>query len=357
MGYFILKKKNIKMFKIGKFKISKKNKTLIIAEIGQSHLGSINNVRSIINKVSKAGANIIKFQTHLAADESTINEPFRVKNRKFKNRIDYWKQMEFTKKNWIQIISECNKKNLQFISSPFSDEAVDLLKTLKIKAWKIGSGEFFSNKMIEKIIEFKQPIIISTGLSKMNEIEKIVNKFKKNKVNFILMQCTSLYPSKIRDIGINILDIFKKKFNCAIGLSDHTGSIYPSIYAMCKGASAIEVHVGDKKEKMNPDSSSSISFNELKELSRARDEIYIMRKYKQNKKKLTPRLSQIKKIFTKSCTVKKKMLKGEILKESDITVKKPGTGVPYEDINLIVGKKLKNDIYPNRLIKLSDLKK
>ena len=338
-----------------KFEISAESKTLIIAEIGQSHLGNFKKAKLIIKKISKTGADIVKFQTHLADHESTNDEPFRVKNSKYKNRIDYWKKMEFSFNQWKQIKKECEKNNILFLSSPFSHKAVDLLKKLNVKAWKIGSGEFFSTSMIDKIIKFKEPIIISTGLSRLNEIDAMVKKLKKNNSKFILMQCTSLYPSKLKDIGINILDLYKKKFKCNTGLSDHSGSIYPSIYAMCKSVSAIEVHVGDTKEKMNPDSSSSISFNKLRELCKARDEVFIMRKNKLKKNKLSPKLNKIKKVFTKSCTVKYFMKKGEILNKSDIVFKKPGTGIPDYKINLLIGKKLKKNIYTNKIIKIKDI--
>ncbi len=344
------------MKKIGKFRISKKSKTLIIAEVGQSHLGSLSRVNSIIKKISKTGADFIKFQTHIASEESTKDEPFRVKNRQFKNRIDYWKKMEFTLKQWKKIKKNCERNKICFLSSPFSIKAVDLLNKLNVIGWKIGSGEFFSTSMIDKIIKTKKPILISTGLAKISEINKIVKKLKKNNCNFILLQCTSLYPSKIKDVGINILDQFKKKFKCNVGLSDHSGSIYPSIFAMCKGASIVEVHVGDLSEKNNPDSTSSISFNDLKELCQARDEINIMKNNKQNKTKLPKRIFKIKKIFTKSCTVNKFMKKNRILKKEDITFKKPGNGIPESNLNYIIGKKLIRDVCPDRILKLKDIK-
>jgi len=343
------------MKKIGKFTISERSKTLVIAEVGQSHLGSFTKVNSIIKKVSKTGADFIKFQTHIANEESTKDEPFRIKNKKFKNRIDYWRKMEFTFKQWKKIKKKCEKNNIYFLSSPFSIKAVELLNKLNVIGWKIGSGEFFSTSMIDKIIKTKKPILISTGLAKISEIKKLVEKLKKKNCNFIILQCTSLYPSKLKDVGINILDKFRKKFKCNVGLSDHSGSIYPSIFAMCKGASVVEVHVGDINEKNNPDSSSSISFDDLKELCRARDEINVMRNNQLSKLKLSKKLFKIKKIFTKSCAVNKFMKKNQIIKKEDIIFKKPGIGVPENKLNYIVGKKLIKDVYPDRILKLKDI--
>lgn len=345
------------MFKIGKLLVSKNSRPIIIAEVGQSHLGSVKKVKSIIKDMSKTGVDIIKFQTHLAKHESTLNEPFRIKNKNFKNRIEYWRKMEFSLKEWKSIKKECEKSKLLFLSSPFSNEAVKILQKLQVKAWKIGSGEFFSTDMINKIIKTKKPIIISTGLSKLEEIKKMVDKLKKYKTNFVLMQCTSQYPLKIKEVGMNVLDIYKKKYKCFVGFSDHTGSIYPSIYAMCKGASIIEVHVGDKKEEKNPDSSSSISFEELKQLCKARDEIYTMKSFNIDKKNLSKKLLKIKTIFTKSCALKNFMKKGQIIRKSDITFKKPGNGISQKNINKIIGKKLIKDVFSHNLLKLSDLEK
>ena len=166
-----------------------------------------------MKKISKTGVDIIKFQTHLAKFESTLNEPFRIKNENFKNNIKYWQKMEFSIKEWKLIKKECEKNKLIFLSSPFSNKAVEILQKLNVKAWKIGSGEFFSNDMIDKIIKTKKPIIISTGLSKLDEIGIMIAKIKKNKSKFVLMQCTSQYPLKLKEVGINILDTYKKNIN------------------------------------------------------------------------------------------------------------------------------------------------
>ncbi len=345
------------MMKIANHVITKRSKTLIIAEVGQSHLGNIKKAERIIKKISKTGVEFIKFQTHISNQESTLDEPFRKNISEFKNRMQYWKKMEFTLKQWKQLQNICKKNNLTFLSSPFSLKAVEILKKLNVPAWKIGSGEFFSKSLLDKIIEYKQPIIISTGLATLREISRLTNYLKRKKAKYILMQCTSLYPCKLKDIGINMIDVFKKNFNCYVGLSDHTGTIYPSLMAIAKGASLIEVHVGDKNDEKNPDNSSSISFSELNELSKTRDAINTMVKNVQDKKKLSPKLKKIKRIFTKSCALKEAKNEGEIIKQEDIIFKKPGTGIPENKIKLIIGKKLIKNVSSNRLLKMSDLRK
>ena len=341
------------MIKNLKFNIPKNSKPLIIAEIGQSHLGKMKNIRKMINLVSKTGADVIKFQTHYGDDESTLDEPFRVKISNFKSRIDYWKSVEFTQNEWKKIKSLCDNKKLIFLSSPFSIKAVDVLRNIGISAWKIGSGEFFSDDILKKIFKFKQPIILSTGLATFKEIKARVKLFKKNNAKFVLMQCTSLYPTKLEQIQPDMIKLFKKKFNCLTGLSDHSGSIYPSIYALTNGASVVEVHVEKNKSKTNPDSSSSISINELKELCIARDQIFKMRNSKLNKN-LSGNLHKNRKIFTKSCALSEDKKIGYVIKEKDIIFKKPGFGINAKYIKKLLEKKLKKNVKSNRLLRKND---
>ena len=199
------------MIKISKYRIQKNSKPLIIAEIGQSHIGSIQRVKKIINKVSKTGVEFIKFQTHYGDEESTIDEPFRIKIKGYKNRINYWKKMEFTLKQWGEIKKYCEKKNLVFLSSVFSEKAVDVLNKIKISAWKIGSGEFFSNSLLKKIYITKKPILISTGLADIKDIDKKVKSLRKHKVKYVIFQCTSMYPCPSKYVGISFIKYLKKK--------------------------------------------------------------------------------------------------------------------------------------------------
>jgi N,N'-diacetyllegionaminate synthase len=331
-------------------------KTQIIAEVAQSHIGSLSKIKQIINKISKTKVDYIKFQTHIAEAESTLDEPFRVKIKNFKNRIDYWKKMEFTESQWRAIKGYCKKKKIKFLSSPFSEEAVNLLEKINTPAWKVGSGEFFSKSLIDKICRTKKPIFLSTGLADLKDISKVVKILKKKKSNFTILQCTSLYPCPISKVGINNLNVFKKKFKCKYGLSDHSGSIYPSIYAMVEGAAIIEVHVAIEKNSKNPDLSASININQLNELISARDQIYELKKNKVSKKKISNKLKNIKKIFTKSCALKVNKKKGYKIRAKDITFKKPGFGFNENNINKLVGKTLVRDVNSNRILKKNDFR-
>ena len=199
----------------------------------------------------------------------------------------------------------------------------------------------------------KGEIYISTGLSTLNEINNKINFFKKKNTNFTLIQCTTKYPTKIKDVGINVLDNFKKKYKCKIGLSDHTGSISPALYAISKEYNLIEVHV-DFKTKNNPDTSSSISFDELKIICNYRDDYWKLKTIKVNKDLISKSLKNFRKNFTKSLCLNKNLSKGQKIKRNDLTLKKPGNGINALKINSLIGKIAKKNLSDKYLLKWSD---
>ena len=241
----------------------------IIAEIGQAHEGSLAMALSYIDAVSKAGADAVKFQTHLADEESSKEDKFRKKNQfiKDKTRFDYWKRTEFSFNQWKIIKKFAEEKNLVFMSSPFSLKAAKYLNDLKIKAWKIGSGETNNYPMLEYIAKTKKPIYLSTGLSNYKEISETIKFIKKFNSNIVLMQCTSLYPCPKNQIGLNVINEYKKRFNLNVGYSDHSGKIEILTAAYTLGAQVIETHITFSKHINLFDNSSSIEVADLKRLS------------------------------------------------------------------------------------------
>ena len=165
--------------KIENFDIDGNNETFIIAEIAQAHDGSLGLAHSFIDAVAETGAHAIKFQTHIANAESTLDEKFRIPmSSQYQNRWEYWKRMEFTHMQWVELARHAKEKNLIFLSSPFSLEAVNLLAKIGMPAWKIGSGEVFNLSLIDLIIELGGPILLSSGMSSWKDIENVVNQSK-----------------------------------------------------------------------------------------------------------------------------------------------------------------------------------
>ena len=338
-----------------KFKKIISKKTLLVAEIGQAHEGSINIAHSFIDLCADKGIDAIKFQTHLADKESTYDEPFRIKfSYNDKTRYDYWKRMEFSNLEWKSLYEHCQKRNILFMSSVFSEEAFDLINKFDVCAWKLASGEIYSGELIDKMIRTRKPIIVSSGVAKFSELNKIVSYLKQKKAFFILLQCTSSYPVKPENVGLNVLHEYKDKFKCLVGLSDHTGTIYPSIYTVSHGFSLVEFHVAFHKKMFGPDSSSSLDPSQIDELQRIVQNINCLRNNPINKDKVSAKINRFKRIFGKSVALKKSLKKGYIIKKSDLTMKKPGNGISHMNIKNVIGKKLKRDVSHQYLLRVKD---
>ena len=317
----------------------------IIAEIAQTHDGNINFAHAFIDAVAKTGANAIKFQTHIAAEESTPAEQWRVEfSRQDLSRYDYWHRMEFRLDQWIELKKHADEVGLAFLSSPFSIAAIELLEGIDVPAWKIGSGEVLSERMLDRMAETKKPIIMSSGMSHLNEIDVLVHRLMERKVNHVLMQCTTGYPTSMEQVGLNIIEEFQKRYDCAIGLSDHSGTIWPTVAAMSMGATVIEVHATMSKDMFGPDVSSSVTMDELKQIMEAAHAIHTMCQNPIDKTTLTPNLKRMRRLFMKSIVASKDIEAGTELNLENITEKKPGTGIPGHRINEFIGKTLTQNI-------------
>ena len=342
-------------------KINFKNKqTQIIAECGLSHGGSLKKAKNFIKCVKENGADIVKFQTHIAEKESTYDEKFRVKmSKKFKNRFEYWKKTSFSKSQWQELILFAKKQKILFLSSVFSIDAVNLLYSLGQRVFKIGSGEFFSKDILDRIIKLNGSMIISTGMSSNSEITNLVKYLRKKKARFVLMQCTSSYPCDFPNTNLNMMEHFKKKYKCLVGYSDHSGNLIAPIIALTKKIAFLECHIKDKKSTSDPDYSSSISLTELNFLTEFKKKFYESENNLgiKNKDKLAKLLFKNRILFGKSLSLKKNKRSGEFVKLSDLTMKKPGNGIKLIEVNKILGKKLKKNKSNLRLLKLSDFEK
>tara|TARA_B100000989_G_C19532426_1_gene470854 strand:- start:3978 stop:5024 length:1047 start_codon:yes stop_codon:yes gene_type:complete len=344
--------------KIQNLKVGDFYKPIIIAEVGQAHLGDFNKAKKYIDAAVFAGADCIKFQTHIALEESTEDDVFRSSNPYKKlSRYNYWKKMEFSYEQWFSLKKYADKKKIIFLSSAFSIKAFEILSKIKVQCWKLGSGEYKSMDLIDKMVSTKKPILFSTGIMNNAEINFLAKYLILKKSKFAIFQCTSMYPTDPKNIGLNILTELKKKYKCPIGLSDHSGTIYPSLAAMTLGANIIEVHFKIEDNKYNLDSKASLNINDLKTVCDGSQYIYTLIKSKTNKNRINHQAKIIKKNFTKSIAVKINLKKGSILTKDIITFKKPGNGIDPNDIDKILGKKIIKDIKNTKLLKWSDIEK
>jgi N-acetylneuraminate synthase len=321
------------------------NKVFIIAEIAQAHEGSLGIAHSYIDALANAGVDAVKFQTHIADAESSVFERFRVNfSYEDSTRMEYWKRMEFTKEQWIGLKEHCDKVGVEFISSPFSCAAVDLLEKIGVLRYKIGSGELNNYLMLQKIAETGKPIILSSGMSDYSELEQTINFLKPHGNQLSLLQCTTAYPTIANQWGLSEIKKLKDKFQIPIGFSDHSAGIVAPLAAAAMGASILEFHVVFNKEMFGPDAKASLTIEETKKLVegvRLIEESLDSDYSKQDVSKF----NDLKVLFGKSLSVNKNLKKGTVLKISDLESKKPGDkGISAKDFQQVVGKTILVDL-------------
>ena len=322
-----------------------RKRPFVIAEVAQSHDGSLGCAHAFVEAVARTGADAIKFQTHIAAAESTPAEPWRVKfSLQDKTRYDYWKRMEFSEEQWLGLRKHADTLGLKFIGTPFSMAAVSLLKRVGVYAWKVGSGETVNLPMIEALAATNLPIIISTGMSPVSEVDRAVSILRSACSEYAVLQCSTAYPCPPEQVGLNMLAEFKERYSCPVGISDHSGTIYPGIAATALGAKVIEVHVSLSREMFGPDVSSSVTTDELRQLVRGVHFISKSINNPINKDVLAASKMELKRMFGKSIVAAVPLKKGLTLKSSHLTLKKPGTGLGPEMLTSVVGHKLKRKV-------------
>lgn len=328
----------------------------IIAEIGQAHDGSVGILHSFIDAVAKTGVDAIKFQTHIAEAESSIQEPFRTRfSYVDKTRYDYWQRMTLDKSCWFEIKQHCEENDIEFMSSPFSCAAVDLLEELDVQRYKIGSGEVSNLLLLEKIARTGKIIILSSGMSSFAELDTAIGFLGGFNSEISVMQCTTQYPTTPDSYGFNVIGELKSRYNIPVGFSDHSGEIYAGIGAAACGAELLEVHVTFSKQMFGPDSSSSLTIEQLSDLVKG------VRAVSQSlaspvNKSTNDKFKDLKKIFEKSLAVNKDLKAGAVLQFDDLEAKKPADcGIPANQFKAILGKKLKTDKSKYDFLSLNDL--
>lgn len=316
-------------------------KTYLIAEIAQAHEGSLGILHSYIDAVAKTGVQAIKFQMHIAEAESSIHEPFRVKfSKEDATRFDYWKRMQFSLDQWKGIKEHCDAVGLDFVCSPFSNLAVDWLEEIDVKIYKIGSGEVNNLLLLEKICSTGKPIIISSGMSSFEELDKTVNFLKSKNAQFSILQCTTAYPTKPEQFGLNVIKELKDRYNVPIGFSDHSAKVATGIAAVALGAEILEFHVVFHRDIFGPDAIASLTIEETKLLV---DSVHDIQFSMDNPidKNNNNQFKELKSIFEKSLAVNKDLPINHVITFDDLESKKPkGFGISATDFQRVIGKKL-----------------
>ena len=333
----------------------KEGRCLIVGEVAQSHDGSLGLAHSFIDAIANAGADAVKFQTHIASEESTPDEPWRVKfSPQDETRFQYWERMEFTKEQWAGLKQHADDRGVLFMSTPFSERAVELLSEIGMKVWKVGSGEVGNAPLLRMMASFGDPVILSSGMSDWQELDAAVRLIQGNENPLAVLQCTSAYPCPPEKVGLNVIDVLRTRYGHPVGLSDHSGNIYAGLAAVALGAEVLEVHVALSKEMFGPDVPASITTAELRQLVDGTRQIERMLG-EVDKGEAASDLRELRKIFTKSVVASTDIAAGTTLTAEHLKLKKPGTGLPASRIPDLVGRKANRPIKMDEMVLMKSL--
>jgi N,N'-diacetyllegionaminate synthase len=327
----------------------------IIAEAGVNHNGDINLALELANFAKKSGADCIKFQTFIAENLVTKNaikaDYQKLSTDESQSQLEMLKGLELSKKDFAQIKKYCEEIRIDFLSTPFDLDSIHFLCDLGIKQWKIPSGEITNLPYLIKIASTKLPVILSTGMSTLEEVEEAVIILKKyGTEKLTLLHCTTEYPTPYVDVNLKAMMTMHRKFNLPVGYSDHTMGIEIPIAAVAMGATIIEKHFTLDRNMDGPDQKASLEPDELKTMISAihNVETALGDGIKQ------PADSEMKniEIARKSIIAKKKIIKGELLTEENLTVKRPGDGVSPMKWFEVLGKTALKDFEEDELIEI-----
>ena len=334
--------------------ISSKEAPLIIAELGINHGGDLLVAEQMVKSAADRGCEVIKHQTHFLDDEMT---PDAKQIMPPNANVSIWDVMEkcsLTKDEEIKLKKQVEDLGMIYISTPFSRSAADFLNDINVPAFKIGSGECDNLLLIEHIADFGKPIILSTGMQNLLSVEKPVEILEKKNIEYALLECTNIYPCPPEDIALGSLAQLSDKFpNAEIGFSDHSIGPTMALAAIALGATIVEKHFTDTKDRQGPDISCSMDPDELEHLIKRSKEVA----YSRDRKKFIANVEKDVYKFARSSIVSDKNLKkGDTINRQNIWARRPGNGeIPAFEFEKVLGKTLKRDIARNTQIKWSDL--
>jgi len=347
-------------FKIKNKIVGRKHPVFFIAEAGVNHNGSTKLGKELIDIAVEAGADAVKFQTFKTENIITPDAPkstYHIETTGDDNQqswYDLLKTQEMSESMHIELINYCNKKNIIFLSTPYDEESVDLLDNLGVPAFKIASTDTSNVPFLTYVASKKKPIILSTAMASMSEVKEAVNSIKSTGLKeLIILQCTGNYPSNLSDSNLNVMNTYRKEFECIVGYSDHTMELINPSAATALGAKVYEKHFTIDKSLPGPDHRMSLAPQELI------NTVSIIRK---TEKALG---SPIKSVLDdekenriklrKSIITTKELKSGQKITEDSIAILRPQTGLPPIFYSEIIGKKINKNINKNNPVNKNDI--
>ncbi len=335
--------------------IGKEYPSYIIGEIGINHNGEIDIAKKLIDEAVNAGANAVKFQKRSLNDlyRMEVLEDPNIESQGLEILLDVLKKVELSDSDYREIVKYCNEKNITFLCTAWDIKSVDFLESLNVPAYKIASADLTNFPLIEYISKTKKPILVSTGMSTMEEIEKAVTFLKEKNVDFILLHSNSTYPAPVDSLNLSLIPYLEQKFHLPVGYSGHEQGIIPSVTAVILGAVVIERHITLDKTMDGIDQSSSLEYPEFVQL------IKFIREAENSLgkpiKKMTRGEILQKEVLSKSLVCSFDIKEGEIFTENNLEVRGPAKGLSPQFFYEILGKKSKRSIKKGSYLQIDDL--
>lgn len=325
----------------------------IIAEAGVNHNGDFDKAKELVVTAKKIGANAIKFQTFKSDSLTIENSPLANYQRKtlnLGNQHQMLKRLELSYEDFKELKNYAKKTGIDFISTAFDLESLDFLNSIGQKIWKVPSGEITNLPFLRKLSQIANNVILSTGMSTLEEVKTAFNLISKNVEKISILHCTSEYPAPLKDVNLRVIEKFRELFKVDIGYSDHTEGITVPLSAVALGATIIEKHFTLDKNAEGPDHKSSLNPNEFRSMIMAIRDLEIA--LGSSEKVVTPSEQNNRDIVRKSIVASKPIKKGEIFSELNLTTKRPGYGISPMGWDEVIGKKARKNFDKDDFISL-----
>jgi N,N'-diacetyllegionaminate synthase len=328
------------------------SRRMIIAEAGSVHDGSFGNACALIDMAAVAGADVVKFQTHIAAAETLRDAPMPA-YFKGEPRYEYFERTGFSFEQWMKLRERCHERGVLFLSSPFSEQAVDFLERVGADLYKVPSGEVTNTFLMERLAATGKPVVLSSGMSDWSELDRAVDILKASP-RLIVLQCSSAYPCPPEQVGLNVMGEMAKRYKIEVGLSDHTLDCAAAFAAAALGATVIEKHVTFSKLMYGSDARHSMEPEDFAVFCRGLKDIWRMLDNPVDKNDLSL-YREMKMVFEKSLVAGADLPAGHLIVRDDLAAKKPGEGIPVGEYRKVVGRKLARAVPTDHKLDWSDL--
>jgi N-acetylneuraminate synthase len=324
---------------------------LIVAEIGNNHDGSVRQAERLIAAAAEAGADAVKFQTHIAEAEMLPSTP--TPPHFDEPRWEFTRRMELSKDDHLRLKAFAEEHDLVFFSSPFSVEAVELLEEVGVQAYKVASGELTNPPLLEAVAATGKPVLLSSGMSGLDDVERAAAALRAHGSELLVLQCTSSYPCPPEDVNLRAMVTMGERLDAPYGLSDHTAGIWTSVAAVALGAAAVEKHFTLSKRLYGPDHHASLTPEELSQLVEGVRTVEAA--MGSGLKERDPSLDPARATFEKSIVARIAIQAGSVLDRAMLTTKRPGNGISALRIEEIVGRQAARDVEANAQLQEADL--